>query len=80
MLVHSAKARQTYAALGVGFVCIVIGLPLWWKTTEVYRVQLPYQDMDQLKDVMVGYSKIFLVLLFHVFGDAKFTPSILDAL
>jgi phosphatidylinositol glycan class S len=20
----------------------VIGLPLWWKTTEVYRVSLPY--------------------------------------
>lgn len=37
-----------YAAVGVGFVCLAIGLPLWWKTTEVYRVSLPYSDIDSL--------------------------------
>ncbi|CAH2052716.1 unnamed protein product, partial [Iphiclides podalirius] len=26
-------------------VLIVIGLPLWWKTTEVYRVALPYDEI-----------------------------------
>ncbi|CAH1785714.1 unnamed protein product [Owenia fusiformis] len=44
----SEKAMQAYAALGVGFVCIIVGLPLWWKTTEVYRVQLPYHVIDEL--------------------------------
>ncbi|RVE47889.1 hypothetical protein evm_007403 [Chilo suppressalis] len=32
-------------------VLIIIGLPLWWKTTEVYRVALPYDKIssfDQL--------------------------------
>ncbi|CAG9791245.1 unnamed protein product [Diatraea saccharalis] len=32
-------------------VLIIIGLPLWWKTTEVYRVTLPYDQIsafDQL--------------------------------
>lgn len=47
------RAQQAYAALGVGFVCIVIGLPLWWKTTEVYRVPLPYSDIAELKDAKV---------------------------
>ncbi|KAH9640550.1 hypothetical protein HF086_001599 [Spodoptera exigua] len=27
-------------------VLIVIGLPLWWKTTEVYRVSLPYDKIS----------------------------------
>jgi hypothetical protein len=39
---------QTYAALSVGFVCVFIGIPLWWKTTEVYRVSLPYSDIEDL--------------------------------
>jgi len=42
------KTIQSYAALGVGFVCLVIGLPLWWKTTDVYRVQLPYDEVAEL--------------------------------
>ena len=42
-----------YAAVGVGFVCVIIGLPLWWKTTEVYRVSLPYSDIEELAKVKV---------------------------
>ncbi|KAK3095640.1 hypothetical protein FSP39_017048 [Pinctada imbricata] len=45
--------RQHYAALGVGFVCVIIGLPLWWKTTEVYRVSLPYSDIADLTNVKI---------------------------
>ncbi|RUS21025.1 hypothetical protein BC937DRAFT_93809 [Endogone sp. FLAS-F59071] len=26
---------------------IILGLPFWWKTTEVYRAQLPFADIDQ---------------------------------
>jgi len=49
----SEKSTQVFAALGVGFVCIVIGLPLWWKTTEVYRVPLPYQEISTLTRAQV---------------------------
>ncbi|OWF35994.1 GPI transamidase component PIG-S-like [Mizuhopecten yessoensis] len=50
------RTTQTYAALGVGFVCVVIGLPLWWKTTEVYRVSLPYGDIADLSNTKVKYT------------------------
>ena len=33
--------------------CIVLGVPLWWKTTEVYRVQLPYADITELTQAKV---------------------------
>ena len=54
------------AAVGVGFVCLVVGLPLWWKTTEVYRVSLPYSDIDTLADTKVLSTlvpRIFEVLI-----------------
>jgi len=49
----SEKRTNVYAAVGVGFVCVIIGLPLWWKTTEVYRVSLPYSDIEELAKVKV---------------------------
>jgi len=45
-----------YAAIGVGFVCIVVGIPLWWKTTEVYRVSLPYSDIAELNNTKVSIN------------------------
>lgn len=50
------KLRTNTAALGVGIVCLVIGLPLWWKTTEIYRVQLPYSDINKLSQNRVIYT------------------------
>ncbi|XP_066267984.1 GPI transamidase component PIG-S-like isoform X2 [Branchiostoma lanceolatum] len=47
---------QVYATLGVALVVVVIGVPLWWKTTEVYRATLPYGDIGQLKDTQVIYN------------------------
>ncbi|RIB01224.1 phosphatidylinositol-glycan biosynthesis class S protein [Gigaspora rosea] len=29
------------------WVVILIGLPLWWKTTEVYRAQLPFTEIEE---------------------------------
>ncbi|CAG8526932.1 603_t:CDS:10, partial [Cetraspora pellucida] len=29
------------------WVVILIGLPLWWKTTEVYRAQLPFAEIEE---------------------------------
>ncbi|KAF9152855.1 hypothetical protein BG015_004594 [Linnemannia schmuckeri] len=26
---------------------VLLGLPLWWKTTRVYRAELPYESIDQ---------------------------------
>lgn len=38
------SSRMWASASFVG-VLIIIGLPLWWKTTEVYRVSLPYDKI-----------------------------------
>jgi len=27
---------------------VLLGLPLWWKTTETYRAALPYGDIAAL--------------------------------
>jgi len=35
------------AALSFILLMLVVGLPLWWQTTAVYRVALPYEDMDR---------------------------------
>ncbi|XP_020659155.3 GPI-anchor transamidase component PIGS [Pogona vitticeps] len=42
------KARGKYAALSFATMAIVVGLPLWWKTTETYRASLPYSEIAEL--------------------------------
>lgn len=29
------------------YIVILFGLPLWWKTTEVYRAQLPFAEIEE---------------------------------
>ena len=42
------KWRQNISSLSVLTVAVLVGLPLWWKTTEVYRSPLPYSDIQNL--------------------------------
>lgn len=42
---------RVYAAISFAFLLIIVGIPLWWKTTEVYRVHVPYGRIDDLKEV-----------------------------
>ncbi|KAH9515259.1 hypothetical protein Btru_014016 [Bulinus truncatus] len=53
----STKKKRTshIAAVTLGIFCIAIGVPLWWKTTEVYRVSLPYSDIQHLSDKKIEY-------------------------
>lgn len=39
---------RMWAALSFAVILLGIGIPLWWKTTEVYRVSLPYSRIDSL--------------------------------
>ncbi|XP_048746599.2 GPI transamidase component PIG-S-like [Ostrea edulis] len=50
------KSIQHFAALSIGFICVVIGIPLWWKTTEVYRVSLPYSDIADLSKTKFQFT------------------------
>lgn len=44
----SEQWRQYASALSILFVALFVGLPIWWKTTEVYRCPLPYKEIGQL--------------------------------
>ena len=57
----SALAKHS-AAAAYALVMVGVGLPVWWKTTEVYRAHLPYSDIDQLAELDTRQrSDIFLV-------------------
>ena len=43
------KSRVVVSLVSVAVV-LVIGLPVWWNTTKVYRVTLPDADIKQLAD------------------------------
>ncbi|CAH0713485.1 unnamed protein product, partial [Brenthis ino] len=40
------ETNRMWASASFVGVLIIIGLPLWWKTTEVYRVALPYDRIN----------------------------------
>lgn len=42
--------QRILASLAFVFFIVIIGCPMWWKTTEVYRVPLPYAKIASLND------------------------------
>jgi len=62
-------AVQSYAALSIGLICLIIGVPIWWKTTEVYRVPLPYSEISALADLTV---MLFIYLIIVQSGKILF--------
>lgn len=58
---HSEKRIQALVSLSVGFIFILIGIPLWWNTTKVYRASLPYSEIEQLNSLKVILIQWFLL-------------------
>nr|CAB3264868.1 GPI transamidase component PIG-S-like [Phallusia mammillata] len=44
----NSKKTQTWAAISIGVVIFAFGIPIWWKTTEVYRASLPFDEISSL--------------------------------
>jgi len=49
-----AQARRQeelrmWSAIAFSIIILGAGIPLWWKTTEVYRVDLPYSEIEELQ-------------------------------
>jgi hypothetical protein len=42
-------SRQFISFLSITSICVLVGVPIWWKTTEVYRSPLPYEQINELK-------------------------------
>lgn len=50
LLKNAERKGLTHVCASVSFIVIfiLVGLPVWWKTTTVYRVTLPYNEIEAL--------------------------------
>ncbi|XP_007259680.4 GPI transamidase component PIG-S [Astyanax mexicanus] len=54
--IEAEKQRGKYAALAIAAVVILLGIPLWWKTTETYRAWLPISQISELDSLQLQLS------------------------
>ena len=45
--------QKHIAAASYAFLMLVVGVPVWWKTTEVYRAYVPYSEIASLETISV---------------------------
>jgi hypothetical protein len=57
--VESVRMR-TSVVLSFWAVVIFLGLPIWWKTTAIYRAKLPLGEMMEWADGKVCFSELVL--------------------
>ncbi|CAG2053851.1 unnamed protein product, partial [Timema podura] len=57
---EGTEKSRIYAALAFFGIMVVIGVPLWWKTTEVYRVSLPYSRIAALEKFTSAKNEILV--------------------
>lgn len=56
----SERRRGQIAALSIAAVVIIVGVPLWWRTTQTYRAWLPVSQINSLSNLQV--CSVFLLL------------------
>ena len=71
LLVEEKKSRVVVSLISVGVV-LVIGFPVWWNTTKVYRATLPYAEIQQLENLQVEENKSLVSL------TGKFAKHLVD--
>ncbi|XP_041657399.1 GPI transamidase component PIG-S [Cheilinus undulatus] len=64
------RRRGQLAALSIAAVVIIIGVPLWWRTTETYRAWLPVSQIKELDILQLQLSADVEV----VFARGTVTP------
>ena len=47
MMITDQNAK-TYATLSYALVMIVVGVPVWWHTTDVERAPLPFDRIEEM--------------------------------
>ncbi|XP_053617494.1 GPI transamidase component PIG-S isoform X2 [Plodia interpunctella] len=60
----NAEWSRMWASASFVGVLIIIGLPLWWKTTEVYRVSLPYDRINTFDSDALSVASELTVIAF----------------
>nr|XP_020454083.1 GPI transamidase component PIG-S [Monopterus albus] len=64
------RRRGQLAALSIAAVVIIVGVPLWWRTTETYRAWLPVSQIKELAKLQLQLSADVEV----VFARGTVTP------
>ncbi|KAF1378568.1 hypothetical protein PFLUV_G00191900 [Perca fluviatilis] len=64
------RRRGQLAALSIAAVVIMVGVPLWWRTTETYRAWLPVSQINELANMQLQLSADVEV----VFARGTVTP------
>lgn len=54
LTVRGDRRTRTSIVAVIWAAVIVVGVPVWWKTTEVYRAHLPFGDMQAWTEPGVG--------------------------
>lgn len=50
------RRRGQLAALSIAAVVILVGVPLWWRSTETYRAWLPFSQINELANLELQLS------------------------
>ncbi|KAK5887497.1 hypothetical protein CesoFtcFv8_016096 [Champsocephalus esox] len=64
------RRRGQLASLSIAAVVIIVGVPLWWRTTETYRAWLPVSQINELANLQLQLSADVEV----VFARGTVTP------
>lgn len=54
----SEVLRRSHIILSFWLIVLCLGLPIWWKTTAIYRADLPLQEMLDWSDGKVCYYRL----------------------
>lgn len=72
----SAESLSIAAAASYAILMVVIGLPIWFKTTEVYRVTLPYAQIQDLSDLQFQLKVTLQLVSMDNHKDHQFGPEV----
>ncbi|XP_067630754.1 GPI transamidase component PIG-S isoform X2 [Eurosta solidaginis] len=64
-LADNEDKYRLFASMSFMILVIIIGVPMWWKTTEVYRVNLPSADIMSLSDEPIEITTKIAIFTFE---------------
>ncbi|XP_023341084.1 GPI transamidase component PIG-S [Eurytemora carolleeae] len=62
-MMELSKIKSHLGPLSYILIMAVLGVPIWWRTTEVYRALLPYDAIDALSDIEYVTQKVNIILI-----------------
>lgn len=66
-----------YSSLSFALIFILVGIPVWWKATTVYRVSLPYSEIDDLSSKKVVHLvRVHVLLVEKSFSEENLARSL----